>query len=1035
MTSTTSAAVVPYATPLASELAESSALVVRQLAQPSTIAFDLAAAFHFDARNCSTREEMHAICCQYRDKVLALDDVAAQLAATFYNVFPKDSSLVVGRGQEAKRWTQFSELAKKARHRRDRHAQALRHQAGIIAFWGPVVFKHYGWRDLPYDVVRRLHDLTRLLPRWQDAVRLINKQMLGRHEQRVVQNNYKAHKIGEHATSSTIKDPCSPVERKDIMDALAWAQHQERTSTPARLAIRQNAMKIDDDLVETFSLSYDVYGMIVPRDDDPMCMGRPAKRQRLLPPTPSLESSTGSPDVRGTPDMSPIAEAARRHRSRTDAHERRWLEDPDAGELTGDEEEDQSPEKVIENEELGRDDEQDEDQETEQMHEQGGEDEDQQEGEYEEEQLAEQEYERALEQERELGEQGEMQQKVRCQRQGKLKNSKRPNSSKPNKTNEAEIQADHSDKNMGKARNRVQLVRRQSNETRAIGNATILRSSTPNRDDTPQEGGRADDANTNPASCQDDLHGRSETSETREIQGHPTIGCVHESSAQDNRQTPAASVYGDSSDSHARTHDMDDMSTFGTWPATSSGPLHTPSASVSDQQVCPHSIEAMLKGRHAQTIKRLVQHASHIAENEDDEISHHRRLQLDWLRGEHWASIYSEPSNKLGEGSASSVDADVWYLDWDAMQRHVRDGHVFDRPVIIKQQFQDSGMYGVLDYVKMLSQRFPSGSIDVQDSRTGACRSVPIHEYQAFCSRVDCSSGLDATAAVAHFSNAINLGRLARADEPLLTRLAPFQLLSTLVHRLNKSPGKTTSATRAVDIESCLGFNLLGLPGAFSRPHIDCLLGTWIRCLQGVKIWSIASDLDDEDWLRFAHEGCAWSPRGKARIVVLEQDDVLLLPPGIRVVHAVFTPEPSLAEGGMLWDERNIPGILDGLWWVAQNQACTNEAVPYQLPEIIDALEQWIDEQSDHFIVAHRADIKEKIHRLRTLGCTCISSCASNAHCSCKQSERRCTRWCRSHPELPTPLLNLKGKKRARRSSKSAYSCMSEACFFELCKP
>jgi hypothetical protein len=70
----------------------------------------------------------------------------------------------------------------------------------------------------------------------------------------------------------------------------------------------------------------------------------------------------------------------------------------------------------------------------------------------------------------------------------------------------------------------------------------------------------------------------------------------------------------------------------------------------------------------------------------------------------------------------------------------------------------------------------------------------------------------------------------------------------------------------------------------------------------------------------------------------LEKNDVLLMPPGLRVLHAVFTLEDSLMEGGMMWDEYNIPQLLDELLWVGQNQSCTNEAIAYQLPGIIDSL-------------------------------------------------------------------------------------------------
>ncbi|KAM0724098.1 hypothetical protein Q7P37_000278 [Cladosporium fusiforme] len=150
----------------------------------------------------------------------------------------------------------------------------------------------------------------------------------------------------------------------------------------------------------------------------------------------------------------------------------------------------------------------------------------------------------------------------------------------------------------------------------------------------------------------------------------------------------------------------------------------------------------------------------------------------------------------------------------------------------------------------------------------------------------------------------------------------------------------------ANDVADCIGFNLLGFKGAFTRPHVDAFMGTWVRCLSGVKVWIFVRDMSEQDWDDFAQAGPSWSPAGKGRAIILEKDDLLLMPPGLRVLHAVLTLEPSLMEGGMLWDERNNPALLDELLWVAQHQICTNEALAYQLPSIIDTLESWVREQN-----------------------------------------------------------------------------------------
>ena len=74
-------------------------------------------------------------------------------------------------------------------------------------------------------------------------------------------------------------------------------------------------------------------------------------------------------------------------------------------------------------------------------------------------------------------------------------------------------------------------------------------------------------------------------------------------------------------------------------------------------------------------------------------------------------------------------------------------------------------------------------------------------------------------------------------------------------------------------------------------------------------------------------------------MIALEKDGVLFIPPGLRAIHASFTPEPCLMEGGMLWDECAIPEILDELLWIARHQVGTVQPLAFQLSVLIDALE------------------------------------------------------------------------------------------------
>jgi hypothetical protein len=385
----------------------------------------------------------------------------------------------------------------------------------------------------------------------------------------------------------------------------------------------------------------------------------------------------------------------------------------------------------------------------------------------------------------------------------------------------------------------------------------------------------------------------------------------------------------------------------------------------------------------------------------DSETGKHNKLKVAWLERTRWANMYSVPEG-FDPTSPLPPDADVWCMAWETFQQRARVGEIFSKPIVIKQKFQDSDMYEPRGYMSALKEKFAFQELDVQNSETGECRKMDVKDFCA--ARSDTTEVDDQMLAAT--SNAINLRKIANADAPLLTRMSRFRLLETLTERAaNIGPGKRI-LSQVNDVSDCLGFDLLGFEGAFTRPHVDALMGTWVRCLSGEKAWIFAPGMDAKDWGDFARDGPNWCPADKGRVIILGKDDVLLMPPGVRTLHTVFTLGPSLMEGGMLWDECNIPALLDELLWVAQNQSCTNEAIAYQLPSIVDALETWIGEHHERLSALggdlnYVETIKRGIGKLRDLGCKCTSGCRKNPDCLCSIHERRCTAWCAKHPTLP----------------------------------
>jgi hypothetical protein len=65
---------------------------------------------------------------------------------------------------------------------------------------------------------------------------------------------------------------------------------------------------------------------------------------------------------------------------------------------------------------------------------------------------------------------------------------------------------------------------------------------------------------------------------------------------------------------------------------------------------------------------------------------------------------------------------------------------------------------------------------------------------------------------------------------------------------------------------------------------------------------------------------------------------------------------------------------LEGLLWIGNNQARTNEPLTFWLPTLIDALEQWFDDENYvHPSSEHHQAVKAGIRSLRAVGNDCRS--------------------------------------------------------------
>ncbi|KAF2870600.1 hypothetical protein BDV95DRAFT_462850, partial [Massariosphaeria phaeospora] len=155
---------------------------------------------------------------------------------------------------------------------------------------------------------------------------------------------------------------------------------------------------------------------------------------------------------------------------------------------------------------------------------------------------------------------------------------------------------------------------------------------------------------------------------------------------------------------------------------------------------------------------------------------------------------------------------------------------------------------------------------------------------------------------------------------------------------------ETVTPMRTIDCEACLRFALFGERYSYSGWHMDILNGTYVTIVTGLKAWFIyTGPWTDKEKTEFSQKGMTWTPApGTVKMIVLRPEDTLVMRPGFPVIHAVLTLDDSLAAGGMIWANTAIPKIMENLAYILPYAVTTNELIPRQLPEYLDALYAYV---------------------------------------------------------------------------------------------
>jgi hypothetical protein len=376
------------------------------------------------------------------------------------------------------------------------------------------------------------------------------------------------------------------------------------------------------------------------------------------------------------------------------------------------------------------------------------------------------------------------------------------------------------------------------------------------------------------------------------------------------------------------------------------------------------TMEDKLRNKHNQMLSKYTQRLREEAVPGYDQ----RLVRSQWLTSDtKWARIWSVGGSKsLLPGTATSkANCDVLYCSADGILEAARSGEVFQKPVVIKESFSDAGMH---NYERILSLLEDASSSDEQVEVRYIDIKQPMHEalgkFTAYL-RSERTDGLWMSTARS----------VAKCHRPLFTMLNRFRLLESLSEGLHDDRSK--SAQSPLLRAGSGSFNTISFPGAFSGAYLNTPAGSWQRNLSGVKLWVFVpvTGVPLDELASLANEENGWLPRGKQRLVVLEENDVLFVPPGLRLVQAWHTPTTCLTEQGMLWDDLSILSTVESMTRGCEDQAVQDDCAAQQLFRMMNNLDCLVSEQPDRFRRGMAQD--EFIGRFREACQSWLVSCSN----------------------------------------------------------
>lgn len=297
------------------------------------------------------------------------------------------------------------------------------------------------------------------------------------------------------------------------------------------------------------------------------------------------------------------------------------------------------------------------------------------------------------------------------------------------------------------------------------------------------------------------------------------------------------------------------------------------------------------------------------------------RVRDRWFGNAKWASAVG--ASGLGEPGRRS-DHEVMYLDSASFRDMAGERSLLEKPIVVRELQHDRGLYNVEVVREAMRDSYRNRSVTLADALTDAPTLVGMEEFLTRFSSNEWSVGTSTLCD--------SLG----AQRPAFLSHNRFRLLHKAVtramcHSVEWGGGGgagCSDVAHSLCVSGGLSFNRIESSGACSGPRLDPLGGTWIRNLEGRRLCAfvpreqLTTSLLDGS----VRDGLEWWPHDKQRLVLLEPDDVLILPPN--VVCAQLAVDAGVSFQGSFWDEQEWGRYFTAAQWAVKNPTHVTPQIP-----------------------------------------------------------------------------------------------------------